>query len=93
LRGVTLQRMAEPQEAADAFEKAVSLDASNRSARLNLAAQYAFYGHLDKAKAEMTKAGGPPATVGGPLDHPELGLLLKLSGAAAPGSVPQGGAK
>jgi len=26
LRGVTLQRLAEPQEAADAFEKAVSLD-------------------------------------------------------------------
>jgi tetratricopeptide (TPR) repeat protein len=97
LRGVTLQRMAEPQEAADAFEKAVSLDSANRSARLNLAAHYAFYGHLDKARAEMARAGGPPATVGGPADHPELGLLLKLNvGAGAgvgPSAVPQGGAK
>ena len=97
LRGVTLQRMAEPQEAADALEKAVSLDGSNRGARLNLAAQYALYGQLDKAKAEMTKAGGPPATVGGPADHPELGLLLKLNAGgnigAAPYAAPQGGAK
>jgi tetratricopeptide (TPR) repeat protein len=93
LRGVTLQRMAEPQEAADVFEKAVSLDKSNRSARLNLAAHYAFYGHLDKAKREMAKAGGPPATVGGPADHPELGLLLKLNLGVGPGSEPQGGAK
>jgi tetratricopeptide (TPR) repeat protein len=97
LRGVTLQRMSEPQEAADAFEKAVSLDSANRSARLNLAAHYAFYGHLDKARAEMAKAGGPPATIGGPADHPELGLLLKLNvnvGAGiGPGSLPQGGAK
>jgi tetratricopeptide (TPR) repeat protein len=92
LRGVTLQRMAEPQEAADAFEKAVALDGSNRRARLNLAAQYALYGHLDKAKAEMAKAGGPPATVGGLTDHPELGLLLKLSG-ATPSALPQGGSK
>jgi len=38
LRGVTLQRLAEPQEAADAFEKAVSLDGSDRGARFNLAA-------------------------------------------------------
>jgi cellulose synthase operon protein C len=93
LRGVTLQRMAEPQEAADAFEKAVSLDGANRSARLNLAAHYAFYGHLDKAKAEMAKAGGPPATVGGPADHPELGILLKLGTAADPKAGPQGGGK
>ena len=93
LRGVTLQRMAEPQEAADVFEKAVSLDGSNRSARLNLAAQYAFYGHLDKARTEMAKAGGPPATVGGPADHPELGLLLKLNVGAGPSSVSPGGAK
>jgi Flp pilus assembly protein TadD len=93
LRGVALQRMAEPQDAADAFEKAVSLDGSNRSARLNLAAQYAFYGHTDKAKAEMTKAGGPPATVGGPADHPELGLLLKLNAAAEPKPAAQGGGK
>jgi cellulose synthase operon protein C len=92
LRGVTLQRMAEPQEAADALEKAVALDGQNRGARLNLAAQYAAYGHLDKAKAEMTKAGGPPATVGGPADHPELGLLLKLTTAEAK-PLPQGGAK
>jgi tetratricopeptide (TPR) repeat protein len=93
LRGVTLQRMAEPQEAADVFEKAVSLDKSNRSARLNLAAHYAFYGHLDKAKREMAKAGGPPATVGGPADHPELGLLLKPNLGVGPGSEPQGGGK
>ena len=81
LRGVTLQRLAEPQEAADAFEKAVSLDGSDRSKRFNLAAHYAFYGHVDKAKAELAKAGGLPATVGGPADHPELGLLLKLGAA------------
>jgi tetratricopeptide (TPR) repeat protein len=93
LRGVALQRMAEPQDAADAFEKAVSLDGSNRSARLNLAAQYAFYGHTDKAKAEMAKAGGPPATVGGPADHPELGLLLKLNAAAETKPAAQGGGK
>jgi hypothetical protein len=83
--------MAEPQEAADVFEKAVALDGTNRGARLNLAAHYAFYGHLDKARTEMAKAGGPPATVGGPADHPELGLLLKLNGSAS--SAPQGGAK
>ena len=93
LRGVTLQRMAEPQEAADAFEKAVAHDSANRSARLNLAAQYAFYGHLEKAKTEMAKAGGPPATVGGPADHPDLGLLLKLNVGVGPSSGPQGGAK
>jgi tetratricopeptide (TPR) repeat protein len=93
LRGVALQRMAEPQDAADAFEKAVSLDGSNRGARLNLAAHYAFYGHVDKAKAEMAKAGGPPATVGGPADHPELGLLLKLNVAAEPKPAAQGGGK
>jgi len=93
LRGVTLERMAEPQEAADSFEKAVALDGANRGARLNLAAQYAFYGHLDKAKNEMSKAGGPPATVGGPADHPELGILLKLNGSAGASPVPQGGAK
>jgi TolA-binding protein len=94
LRGVTLERMAEPQGAADAFEKAVALDGQNRSARLNLAAQYAFYGHIDKAKVEMAKAGGPPATVGGPGDNPELGVLLKL-GAAAESNKPAvpGGAK
>ena len=86
LRGIILQRMAEPQEAADALEKAVALDGANRPARLNLAAHYAFYGQMDKAKAEMTKAGGPPATVGGPTDHPELGGLLKLA-------VPAGGGK
>jgi tetratricopeptide (TPR) repeat protein len=93
LRGVALQRMAEPQEAADAFEKAVALDSTHRGARLNLAAHYAFYGHLDKAKAEMAKAGGPPATVGGPTDHPELGLLLKLNLAAEPKPAVQGGGK
>ena len=86
LRGVTLQRLAEPQEAADAFEKAVSLDGSNRGARANLAAHYAFYGHLDKARAELGKAGGLPATLGGPADHPELGGLLKLG--PAPGAKP-----
>ena len=92
LRGVTLQRMAEPQEAADAFEKSVALDGQNRGARLNLAAQYASYGHLDKAKAEMARAGGAPATVGGPSDHPDLGVLLKLNQAESR-SLPQGGAK
>jgi Flp pilus assembly protein TadD len=86
LRGVALQRLAEPQEAADAFEKAVSLDGSDRGARFNLAAHYAFYGHVDKAKAELGKAGGLPATVGGPADHPELGRLLKL--APVPGVKP-----
>lgn len=91
LRGVTLQRMAEPQEAADSFEKAVALDGQNRGARLNLAAHYAFHGHLDKARAEMAKAGGAPATVGGPADHPELEILLKLSAEPKPAS--QGGAK
>ena len=92
LRGVALQRMAEPQEAADAFEKAVALDGANRGARLNLAAHYALYGHTDKARTEMTKAGGPPATVGGPADHPELGLLLRLNASAEPKAAP-GGAK
>lgn len=92
LLGVTLQRMAEPQEAADALEKAVALDGQSRTARLNLAAQYASYGHLDKAKAEMVKAGGPPSTVGGPADHPELGLLLKLNTTETK-PLPQGGAK
>jgi tetratricopeptide (TPR) repeat protein len=91
LRGVVLQRMAEPQEAADAFEKSVSLDGTNHIARLNLAAHYAFYGHLDKAKSEMSKAGGPPATIGGPADHPELGLLQKLAGEPKP--PVKGGAK
>jgi hypothetical protein len=85
--------MAEPQEAADAFERAVALDGANRHARLNLAAHYAFYGHLDKAKSEMAKAGGPPATVGGPADHPELGILLKPGSAAESKAVPQGGGK
>jgi tetratricopeptide (TPR) repeat protein len=93
LRGVTLQRMAEPQEAADAFEKAVALDGSNRRARLNLAAQYAFYGHLDKARNEMNKAGGPPATVGAPADHPELGMLLKLASPTEARPAGQGGGK
>jgi len=88
LRGVTLQRLAEPQEAADAFEKAVSLDGSDRGARFNLAAHYAFYGHEDKARAELAKAGGLPATVGGPADHPELGRLLNL--APTPGTKPAG---
>lgn len=93
LRGVALHRLSEPQDAADAFEKAVSLDSGNRSARLNLAAHYAFYGHVDKAKAEMGKAGGPPATVGGPGDHPDLGLLLRLNGAAETKPAVQGGGK
>lgn len=93
LRGVTLQRMAEPQEAADAFEKAVSLDSTNRRARLNLAAQYAYYGHIDKAKAELAKAGGVPATVGGPADHPELGLLLRLAPPPQAKPAAGGGAK
>jgi hypothetical protein len=39
---------------------------------------------VDKAKAELGKAGGLPATVGGPADHPELGVLLKL------GAAPEG---
>jgi tetratricopeptide (TPR) repeat protein len=93
LRGVTLQRMAEPQEAADAFEKAVSLDSANRRAHLNLAAQYAYYGHVDKAKAEVAKAGGAPATVGGPADHPELGSLLKLIPPAEAKPAAPGGGK
>jgi tetratricopeptide (TPR) repeat protein len=91
LRGVVLQRLAEPQEAADAFEKAVSLDSGNRSVRLNLAAHYAFYGHVEKARAEMAKAGGPPATIGGPADHPELGRLQSLAG--EPKSTTKGSAK
>jgi len=72
------------------FEKAVSLDGSDRAARFNLAAHYAFYGHVDKAKAELGKAGGLPATVGGPADHPELGRLLKLGLAPAHAVKPAG---
>ena len=70
----------------------MALDGANRGARLNLAAHYALYGHTDKARTEMTKAGGPPATVGGPADHPELGLLLRLNASAEPKAAP-GGAK
>jgi tetratricopeptide (TPR) repeat protein len=93
LRGVALQRMAEPQEAADAFEKAVAQDGGSRRARLNLAAHYAFFGHVERARSEMANAGGPPATVGGPADHPELGLLLKLQPTPETKPAAQGGAK
>lgn len=78
LLGVTLYRINEPQEATEAFKDAVSAEPGEARWRLNLAAQYAAFGHVDRAKAELKKAGGPPGAARGVSDHPDLQLLTKL---------------
>ena len=81
LRGVALERSGDPESAYGAFQKAVSMDSSNKQARLNLAAHYAAYGYLDRARAEMQKAGTAPAPTGNVAEHPSLSLLGRLGGA------------
>jgi Flp pilus assembly protein TadD len=78
LRGLTLYQMNEPQEAGEAFQKAVQLEPGNQSFHLNLAAHYAAFGQIDLARAELRKAGTPPPAPRGPTDHPDVGLLGRL---------------
>ena len=54
---------------------------ANTRARLNLAAHYALYGYVDKARAELKRAGGVvPNPTGDASEHPELGALKRLTG-------------
>lgn len=78
LRGVALQRSGDPDGAYAAFYKAVQMEPGNARARLNLAAHLAFYGHVDRAQAEVKKAGGAPGGLGEASQHPEIGVLGKL---------------
>jgi tetratricopeptide (TPR) repeat protein len=78
LLGLTLNQVNEPQDAAEAFKDAVAAEPGEPRWRLNLAAHYAAFGHLDRAQAELRKAGGKIGSTGGPTDHPDLQLLTKL---------------
>jgi tetratricopeptide (TPR) repeat protein len=86
LNGLALYQLNEPQDAGEAFKKAVSLEPGDGHVRLNLAAHYAAFGHADRARAELQKSEAPPNTPRGPSDHPDVGLLgqLRSAPAAAP---------
>lgn len=78
LLGLTLHQLNEPQEAAEAFQEAVAAEPADSHLRLNLAAHCASFGHLDRARTELQKAGGPIGAGRGVTDHPDLQLLTKL---------------
>jgi len=83
LLGLALYQLNEPEEAAEAFKKAVSLEPGNGHWHLNLAAHYAAFGHLDRARAELVKAEPAPGAPRGPSDHPDVALLGQLGAAQA----------
>ena len=60
------------------FQKAIQLEPGNQGFHLNLAAHYAAFGQNDLARAELRKAGTPPAAPRGPTDHPDVALLGRL---------------
>jgi len=84
LQGLALYQLNDPQEAGEAFKKAVALDPGDAHSRMNLAAHYASFGHVDRAKAELPKAEPPPSSPRGPADHPDVALLGQLGVSAAP---------
>ncbi len=84
LQGLALYQLNDPQEAGEAFKKAVALEPSNGHAHMNLAAHFAAFGHTDRARSELQKSESPPSTPRGPADHPDVGLLSQL--AAVPAS-------
>jgi tetratricopeptide (TPR) repeat protein len=86
LRALALYAVNEPQDAGDTFKEAVALEPSGQRWHLNLAAHYAVFGHVDRAKAELQKGGTPPASPRGPADHPDIGVLMRL-GAAGKGGT------
>jgi tetratricopeptide (TPR) repeat protein len=78
LLGLTYYQLGEAQEAGEAFKAAVAADSSDRHAHLNLAAHLASFGHTDRAKGELQKAGAALGEARGPTDHPDVGLLGQL---------------
>lgn len=84
LHALALYAVNEPQDAGDTFKEAVALEPNEPHWHLNLAAHYAVFGHLDRARAELQKAGTPPTAPRGPSDHPDVGVLTRL-GADAKG--------
>jgi tetratricopeptide (TPR) repeat protein len=78
LLGITYLKLNEPQEAGEAFKAAVAAEPNDPHWRLNLAAHYAAFGYVDRAKAELKKAGPPPPSPRSPADHPDIGLLSNL---------------
>jgi len=89
LNALALYAINEPQDAGDTFKEAVALEPNDQHWHLNLAAHYAIFGHLDRAKAELQKAGTPPSAPRGPADHPDVGVLTRLGAADTKG--PKGG--
>ena len=83
--GLVYYQLNEPQEAAEAFKAAVAADPSDRHAHLNLAAHCAAFGHMDRARAELQKAGTLLSEPRGPTDHPDVSLLAQLGADAKPG--------
>ncbi len=80
LHALALYALNEPQDAGDTFKEAVALEPNEPHWHLNLAAHYAVFGHIDRAKAEMQKAGTVPAAPRSPSDHPDVGVLARLGG-------------
>jgi cellulose synthase operon protein C len=80
LHALALYAVNEPQDAGDTFKEAVALEPNEPHWHLNLAAHYGVFGHVDRAKAEMQKAGTVPAAPRSPSDHPDVGVLARLGG-------------
>jgi tetratricopeptide (TPR) repeat protein len=78
LLGITYLQLGEAQEAGEAFKAAVAAEPNEPHWHLNLAAHYAAYGFVDRAKAELKKAGTSPAAPRSAADHPSVGLLSHL---------------
>ena len=70
LHALALHAVNEPQDAGDTFKEAVALEPNEPHWHLNLAAHYAVFGHLDRARAELQKAGTPPSAPRGPIRSP-----------------------
>ncbi len=85
LLGLVYYQLNEPQQAAEAFKAAVAADPTDRHAHLNLAAHYAAFGLVDRARAELQKAGTLLSELRGPADHPDVSLLAQFGTEAKPG--------
>jgi tetratricopeptide (TPR) repeat protein len=83
LHALALYAVNEPQDAGDTFKEAVALEPNEQHWHLNLAAHYGVFGHIDRAKAELQKAGTPPAAPRTPSDHPDVGVLSRLGAGKA----------